>query len=255
MITPPADVPADAHTDPSIHYPRILCLHGGGTNTRIFRAQCRALEAKLRSRFRLVYAEAPFLSQQPGPDVLSVYSEWGPFRRWLNDGPEGMNDRLSIEAALTQAIDEDDAKGGEGDWVAVMGFSQGAKVAASWLVRQQQQEDLWGQTRDRQRSGCPRFQFGMLMAGRGPLVELDKEIRTGGEDKMSNLLWLPTIHVHGLQDPGLELHRQMLRDGCGSGSTRLVEWIGDHRLPIKTADVELVVDSVMATARELGVLC
>lgn len=29
-----------------------------------------------------------------------------------------------------------------------------------------------------------------------------------------NILTLPTIHVHGLQDPGLHLHRQLLEMCC-----------------------------------------
>ncbi|KXJ86440.1 hypothetical protein Micbo1qcDRAFT_168476, partial [Microdochium bolleyi] len=68
--------------------PRILCLHGGGTNARIFRAQCRALSRSLAPHFRLVYADAPFLSDDPGPDVLSVYAGCGPFKRWLRWKPE-----------------------------------------------------------------------------------------------------------------------------------------------------------------------
>jgi hypothetical protein len=61
--------------NPELGLPRILCLHGGGTNARIFRAQCCALINQLRHEFRLVFAQAPFNSEA-GPDVLSVYSEW-----------------------------------------------------------------------------------------------------------------------------------------------------------------------------------
>ena len=73
----------------TLHLPRILCLHGGGTNARIFRAQCRALITQLESEYRLVFAQAPFDSHA-GPDVLSVYSQWGPFRRWLRWRAEDM---------------------------------------------------------------------------------------------------------------------------------------------------------------------
>lgn len=70
-----------AAEDPTLHRPRILCLHGGGTNAHIFRAQCRSLSYALAPHFRLAYAEAPFLSD-PGPDVASVYADCGPFKRW-----------------------------------------------------------------------------------------------------------------------------------------------------------------------------
>lgn len=50
----------------TLHLPRILCLHGGGTNAKIFHAQCRVLRAELKGIFRLCFAEAPFPSK-PGP--------------------------------------------------------------------------------------------------------------------------------------------------------------------------------------------
>lgn len=58
--------------DSTLHFPRILCLHGGGTNARIFRMQCRVLERSLSRSFRLVYAEGLFPAQ-PGSDVIYVY--------------------------------------------------------------------------------------------------------------------------------------------------------------------------------------
>ena len=68
--------------DLTLHEPRILCLHGGGINARIFRDQCRVLKRSLSSASRLCYAEAAFLSK-PGPDVVSVYKSYGPFEAWL----------------------------------------------------------------------------------------------------------------------------------------------------------------------------
>lgn len=268
--------------DSTLHLPRILCLHGGGTNGRIFRAQCRALDARLRSRFRLCFAEAPFPSQA-GPDVLSVYKDWGPFRRWLRwhpDQPE-RDPQTTIEAinkSLATAMDGDDRKGATGEWVALLGFSQGAKLAASLLLLQQVRAEKLG----RQRAGSS-FRFAVLMAGRAPLVSLDLELLvapavvdasqisgapssldkqclgrgaggSGGAGSEEYILRLPTIHVHGLQDPGLELHRKLLEQCCEKGSTRLVEWDGDHRLPIKTRDVSPVVEAILAVSTETGIL-
>ncbi|KAK3367572.1 monooxygenase [Podospora didyma] len=156
-----------------LHLPRILCLHGGGSNARIFRAQCRVLSSYLRGSFRLVFADAP-LPFNPGPDVVSVYQTWGPFRGWIPpawiDGvPEkDMHKTHSamafVEDVLEAAMDADDCQtGATGPWVGIMGFSQGAKIAASLLLRQQQQMHA---------GILPRFafRFGILMAGRGPLL-------------------------------------------------------------------------------------
>jgi hypothetical protein len=46
--------------DPCLHLPRILCLHGGGSNAKIFQAQCRKLNAQLKPYF------PPRLCQCPG---------------------------------------------------------------------------------------------------------------------------------------------------------------------------------------------
>ncbi|CAG8888046.1 unnamed protein product [Penicillium egyptiacum] len=52
-----------------LHLPRILCLHGGGSNAHIFKTQCRVVSRMLEPYLRFAYAEAP-LDSMPGPDVL-----------------------------------------------------------------------------------------------------------------------------------------------------------------------------------------
>lgn len=258
--------PVPAADDPTIHLPRILCLHGGGTNAQIFRAQCRGLAAQLKSEYRLVFAQAPFASQA-GPDVLSVYSQCGPFRRWLRWRPEHPAIRpedvvRELDRSLADAMRQDDESGATGEWVALLGFSQGAKVSASLLYRQQVREEVLGEGR----SGT-HFRFGILMAGRAPLISLDPALPlspalpdasqiTDGRvyhQKGHHVLRVPTIHVHGLRDKGLDLHRELFQDFCDRDTRRLVEWDGDHRLPLKFNDVFLVVRQIRQLARETGV--
>lgn len=57
----------------TLHLPRLLCFHGGGTNIRIFRAQCTSLTRALSDSFRFCYVEAPY-STSPGPDVAQFFS-------------------------------------------------------------------------------------------------------------------------------------------------------------------------------------
>ena len=263
--------------DPTLHLPRILCLHGGGTNARIFRTQCRRLTGHLNTEFRFVFADAPFPSQA-GPDVLSVYSQWGPFRRWLRWRPEqpeltAEETVKALDDTLNEAIKLDDLQGATGEWVALLGFSQGAKVCASLLYRQQQRE----RRRKQPKSPYPRFRFGVLLAGRAPLISLetDNNGNQGAEpspplpdaaqmtdfaynDTMlmsfkGNYLRVPTIHVHGLRDQGLELHRKLYEDYCEPGSKTLVQWDGDHRIPLKRNDVDMVVYEIRELAKRTGV--
>lgn len=274
---PPAP---DAST---LRHPRILCLHGGGTNSRIFHMQCRGLSLQLKTHFRLVFAEAPFPATA-GPDVLTVYAECGPFKRWVVTVPPNDIEQQpretweAVERQLGDAMDADDRLGATGEWVALLGFSQGGKMAASLLLRQQyflqrgRPEALGrigrGPTRERG------FRMGILMAARGPLVPPDPEQEGPVTSSSSSSPWLgegekfdydsnrdakrlvtiPTIHVHGLLDPGLSFHRTLLKEWCQRGTTTLIQWNGNHRLPFKTDDVKLVVDAILMTAEEEGII-
>ncbi|KAK2042690.1 hypothetical protein LZ31DRAFT_555888 [Colletotrichum somersetense] len=239
--------------------PRILCLHGGGTNARIFGAQCRALRRQLGPSFRLVFADAPFPSPA-GPDVTSVYgdSEWGPFRSWFPahaaTTPATLDEHAiaSLDAWLASAIRDDDGLGATGKLIGLLGFSQGAKVAGSLLLRCQRQR-RHASSSSSNGDGCPRLTdvcFAVLLAGRAPLLSMDAT----SSDAHPDVLTLPTVHVHGLNDAGLSLHRDLLHRCCDAGTARLVEWDGDHRVPIKTGDVAAVVAEVLAVAYETGAL-
>ncbi|KAL9110679.1 MAG: hypothetical protein Q9227_004856 [Pyrenula ochraceoflavens] len=267
---PSSFYPSPEPEDPSLQLPRILCLHGGGTNATIFRMQCRVLERALSQSFRFLYAEAPFPAQ-PGPDVTSVYQKHGPFKAWLRIRPEDPEHDAfditdQIDESINMAIAEDDMRGATGEVVGLLGFSQGAKVAASILyaqqtLRSQRATPVW-----------PDFRFAVLLAGRGPLVWLlpeqkmpmglvdathlstlteDPPLKEGSDQ---HILRVPTIHVHGLKDPGLPLHRKLLSRYCDPNSVRLIEWEGEHRVPIKSKDVNTVVRQICSTAKRTGVL-
>ncbi|KAI0872228.1 serine hydrolase FSH [Hypoxylon argillaceum] len=258
--------------DPTLYLPRILCLHGGGTNSRIFKAQCRVLIHQLKPYFRLCFAEAPFPSSA-GPDVTSIYKAYLPFRRWLRwqpDHPAIENEAAiwEIDSCLDAAKLADDMEGATGEWVGLMGFSQGAKVCASILLRQQMRaQGGAGKCGPRQADGS--YGFGILLAGRGPLVSLDLNIPSDGLVGAADLglpgesiavsgeaprLRLPIIHMHGLRDPGIELHRKLITDSCDNASVRLVEWDGDHRVPVKTRDVEALVMQILDVAKTIGLM-
>ena len=256
-----------------LHLPRILCLHGGGANAEAFRLQTRGLFRLLGATFRFVFPDAPYLSP-PDPRIMPTYAHLQPFRRWLrwntdqpDPGPEVICH--DIDRVINEATALDDALGATGDWIALTGFSQGAKICASLLLRYQLRANKL-----KRQPAETYFKFAILLAGRGPLVNLDmnlidsialadaNELVTGcfalitgvflnGSD---HVLHLPTLHVHGRNDPGLVNHRRLLTDYCKPGTTRLVEWDGDHRVVWQAEDVAAVVDQVLELARQTGVL-
>ena len=160
------------------------------------------------------------------------------------------------------AMAADTRTGATGDWIGILGFSQGAKVAASILYKQQLRQQL------RDPDALFNFQFGILVAGRAPIVSLDPDSWPDptlpdasqitdsprrDSDKRSfygngHILSIPTLHVHGLHDEGLELHRSLFDHFCDSRSRRLVEWEGAHQLPLKHKDVQVVTEQIRSLA-------
>lgn len=254
----------------NLHLPRILCLHGGGVNAEIFAAQCRALTAVLTPDFRLVFADGPFFCPA-GPGIAAVYESWGPFRRWTRWLPEhaAIDDDAAADELLYAAQTAIGRDGGSGPFVGILGFSQGAKVAASLLYEQQQQLDTVDG--DGGSSSTTSFMFGVLMAGRAPLVSLSA--RTAGprmqpagtladgfdfqglahHDRIP-LLIIPTVHWHGLGDPDLALHRILLEQYCDPSTATVVEWPGGHRVPVRSEDAKRLGRAIVKVAEQCGAL-
>lgn len=259
-----------AYDESTLSLPRILCLHGGGVNGTVFRIQCRAIIERLRHKFRFVFMDAPFPSVAHDA-ILSFFGAYAPFYRWLRwqeVHPE-ISDEDAAQLTMDQCREAMEGDAGTGAWVGLLGFSQGAKVAASLL---------WAQERmAREQPGAEyalaNFRFGVLMAGSAPVVKLDSRIRDtpphvagagllttafdewpADDDNMGeHALTTPTLHVHGLQDPGLERQVKLMDTYCRPGTAKLVQWDGGHRLPIKQYDVTLVVDKMLELASETSV--
>jgi hypothetical protein len=224
----------------------------------------------------------------PHPDVVAVYSSYAPFRRWLRHLPAHaeIDPGICIEKirhSLRDAIEKDDREGGTGEWIGLMGFSQGAHLSASVLLEQQAREAMAREAMAREAiakrqsrdidvgfTDIPelRWRFGILLAGKAPLTNLNPEVLnsralvTAGdllECQFRNeidedlKLRVPTLHVHGMADSGLSLHQVLLHKYCAQEFTRLVEWEGAHRVPLKSNDVEKVVGAIYDMAERVGV--
>jgi len=250
----PIPQPAD-----TLSLPRILCLHGGGVTGDVFRAQARSLIRYLPS-FRLVFADGPFFCDA-GPGIVPVYEDCGPFRRWLRWLPEHppIDDASAIEEVLYNIETAKREDQGTGPWVGLLGFSQGAKLSASLLYDQQIHVEREGKA-------ATDYKFAVLLAGRSPLVSFSEYSKSPAcvaagavsegfhyEGESPHVLRLPTIHVHGLNDAGLHLHRKMMRQYHDPRTTTLIEWDGTHRVPIKKTDVEPITAAIYRVAREQGV--
>ncbi|KAK4155749.1 serine hydrolase FSH [Chaetomidium leptoderma] len=123
--------------------PKILLLHGSGTNASIFGLQSRKLAALLQPHFDLVYLDAP-TPCPPGPGVLPFFEGCEPYLTWMDDSgavPEQAYwegeafEKLVGEVRGLMALEEE-----EGGLVGVVGFSMGAKVGME-VVRRLEADD------------------------------------------------------------------------------------------------------------------
>jgi predicted esterase len=214
--------------------PRILCLHGGGTNSGIFTIQTIRIQRALSSTFELIFIDAPFVSP-PGPGVLPAFEGCGPFYRWTKSlwtcpGEDEMPD------ATRKLIDETvRSRGGYGRVVGVLGFSQGAKLAAGLLLEQQ----LCGKEGEG-------FKFGIfLMAVTPPLTSNSLTV-----EQKNFLITVPSVHVVGLDDPWLSEGRKLYDEHFDWKTARKMEFQVEHRLPIVETETKMICDEILRLYRE-----
>lgn len=227
------------------HLPRILCLHGGGTSSTIFTFQSRRLIKFLRPHFRLTFIDAPH-ECAPGPGVLPFFEGLGPYYQWISKNEEE-------EEQVTERIEEALGKGdGEaGPFVGVIGFSQGARVAAGLLHEAQ----------DRKEDGPKKgLRFGLLMNGSYPplrqssspsttLPRLSEHKQREWDDQHEGVIHTPSIHVHGSRDDALPLSKLLAR--CFDPSTTTVlEYDNGHHLPVSDDDTKVIADHVLKVYNE-----
>lgn len=228
------------------HLPRILCLHGGGTSSLIFTFQARRLIKFLRPHFRLTFIDAPH-ECAPGPGVLPFFEGAGPYYQWISKNEEEEElVRERIEEALGKV------NGEAGPFVGVIGFSQGARVAAGLLHEAQ----------DNRKEDGPKkwLRFGLLMNGSYPplrqsssrsttLPRLSEHLQREWNNQLEGVIHTSSIHVHGSRDGALPLSRLLAR--CFDPNTATVlEYDNGHHLPVSDDDTKVIADHILRVYNE-----
>ena len=216
----------------------------------IFKIQTRRLQWALRSQFRFVFVDGPFESGA-GPGVLPVFAGCEPYFRWLiPDSPNPEEDQHRVRHVLRNVV----AKEG-GDFVGVLGFSQGGRMAAGLLADQQNGEAM----------GLPYFQFGVFLCGSHPPLSLalsrpsiparpSKDVDEHGEMREPDedeIIHIPSVHVRGTLDPHFEKGRR-LGKFFGRESAIELEFNMGHHLPgaggdttSDKGDTDRIVDAIL----------
>jgi predicted esterase len=202
-----------------VHYPRLLCLHGGGASAAILRVQFAKLERALSNRFQLVYLEAP-LDSAPGPGVLPFFENYGQYSCWVSDDdslpPQSKSEEEDNAIAYIKSFILQ-----HGPFAGILGFSQGARAAASILLEQQRQPFTHNPL------------FGVFFCGTfPPFVPGTPEIR------------LPTLHVLGLSDPYLPQSEVLLSHCTQQSVRRVIKFNGGHQMPTSQDVTQQIADAI-----------
>jgi predicted esterase len=211
--------------------PRILCLHGGGASAIIFRIQTYRLRRQLQQHFRFIFIDAPHEST-PGPGVLPVFEGAGPFFEWASwqhteDGRTAEARETAVVELLDRALAQQED--GEAPFVGIMGFSQGARVAAGLLLRKQNPA-----ARD------SHLRFGVLLAGTYPPI-----CPPSPSTSHRNVIRVPTVHMHGSDDPHLAESKTLLAESCDLAVASLMEFKGGHHLPASPDDTKRLAEMIL----------
>ena len=224
--------------------PRILCLHGGGTSALIFTIQSRKVQWALNDHFEFVFIDAPFDSVA-GPGVLPVFEDAGPYYRWArwydDERGELLGDRLRTTL---------EARGGP--WVGVMGFSQGGRLAAGLL---------WEQQQNKLHELVPglNFKFGVffgsgypiLHLSHGPKGEFYEREHKDWDDKYTEAIHIPSVHIHGLQDGVLPMTR-LLTKCFDPKMAEVFEYEIGHYMPPEKDQNDQIARAILNAYRAIG---
>ena len=225
------------------HLPKILCLHGGGASAAIFRFQTRKIQYALRAHFRFFFIDGP-IESEPGPGILPYFAGMAPYHRWVsykNDEAEIKEEAENVLETIMEEVER------EGPFVGVIGFSQGTRIVAGLLLREQ----FLNSGNDGSACG---FRFGVLAGASYPPVRIpfrhtrDSSRASGDDDTTDHnhaLIHIPTIHVQGIQDFVLLQSRRLLEHYCDVQSTTLLEFEGGHHLPVSLEDNKKLADMIL----------
>lgn len=175
--------------------------------------------------------------------------------------------RERIEQALGKkddGVDDDDDWNKAGQpFVGVIGFSQGARVAAGLLHQAQVQAQA--QAQDRKRGDgdgwlIKGLKFGVLLNGSYPplrqtsnpsttLPRLSEHTQREWNDQHEGIIHTPSIHVHGRRDPALPASKLLTMCFDPSTATEL-EFDNGHHLPTSDDDTKVIVDHILRVYNE-----
>ncbi|KAG8157921.1 hypothetical protein KVR01_012193 [Diaporthe batatas] len=214
---------------------RFLCLHGMGTNSRIFEMQTAAIRHGLGTTHTFEYIDGAVPAQM-APGVGSVA---GANEEYLQYG-----DPTSPESYSKALHDLENFLEEEGPFDGVMAFSQGAGLAASLLAHHSRRSA-------RQAHMKPTFRFAVFFCGGVPgdvFGAKGVEPRLMSFEEDGEVIGIPTAHIWGAHDEIYPTFGPVLSKMCDSSQRATFVHQGGHEIP-GAKDPDGVLGSIRAIKR------
>ncbi|PVH92932.1 hypothetical protein DM02DRAFT_677174 [Periconia macrospinosa] len=202
---------------------RFLCLHGGGTNNRIFELQLASIRYDLGPGNSFEFVEGCLAHGMfPGIDSLVAPS----------DGFFAYFDPHSAKSIINAVDDLQKYVETEGPFDAVLAFSQGCGLAATWLATAHGKN--YAIKAAVFFSGEPAFSPKALE--QGVIKNLDPLV--------DGSIILPALHIWGARDDTNPERNKMLYEQWDDRARALLVHPGAHELPGSAMDALVVTDIV-----------
>ncbi|KAI9662565.1 MAG: hypothetical protein M1821_008732 [Bathelium mastoideum] len=200
---------------------RFLCLHGMGTNSKILELQTAALRSELGEphahNFDFVEGDLQWPAA-PGDDVAHLYKGF----KDLNlaaDEYLAYYDPNSASTILDAINDLDSYVNEAGPFDGILGFSQGAILAAMLLIR---------------RGHHAPFSFAVFICAGTPFSE--QALKKGVLELLDPVkeegpvIFVPSAHIYGAKDPDVE-HAHLLAKLCQDFGRIIYDHGAGHEIP------------------------
>ncbi|KAI1772030.1 DUF341 domain protein [Hypoxylon cercidicola] len=203
---------------------RFLCLHGSGTNSKIFENQTAALRYQLGDHYTFDFVEGN-LRVSMAPEFEGVASPSDNFFQYA------AFDNL---ASYVTALDQLDAYLRiEGPFDGILAFSQGAAIAITYLVRRMWQNPV-------AEHKYPTFKCAIFFSAGGaydPTLLEKGEVRLLTPEVDGEVIHIPTMHVWGSRDDTVNaLEASAI---CKTESRQIHVHGGGHEIPGVRMDNDL----------------
>ncbi|KAJ3347463.1 Ovarian cancer-associated protein 2 [Allomyces javanicus] len=212
---------------------RILCLHGYTQNASVFSKRTAALRKSFKKRAEFVYVTAPlytadFDTTEADAEDLADVGDEGP-RAWFRREEQpvfrewGYDESFSLLKTVLET---------QGPFDAVLGFSQGANMAALLAMRMHPNAPNGPLT-----TAHPPLRFAILSSG---FVSRDSDLAPLFHAPVAP--WpIPTLHIWGAADEWVPANRS--RDlAAAFANAAVYEHAGGHFLPTKAPDRAVIAE-------------